>query len=135
MIANALLRRLIQRTAARCGGWTRLWFIWLSICARPARLKLRAPFGAVFYVVCMIAQTLGFGTDAAGVRSFSHSGAPLGDLARSYVGSAMADILGVRGGNPRGGEKPPAGICARPGSQCVRRELGDGPFQQNRPMR
>lgn len=50
-------------------------------------------FGGVFYVVCMIAQTLGFGTDAAGVHAFSHSGAPLGDLARSYVGSAMADIL------------------------------------------
>jgi len=43
----------------------------------------------------MTAQTLGFGTDAAGVHAFSHSGAPLGDLAHSYVGSAMADVLDV----------------------------------------
>jgi amino acid transporter len=50
-------------------------------------------FGAVFYVVCMTAQTLGFGTDAAGVHAFSSSGAPLGDLARSYIGSPMADVL------------------------------------------
>ena len=50
-------------------------------------------FGGVFYVICMIAQTLGFGTDAAGVHAFSHSGAPLGDLGRSYVGSWMADTL------------------------------------------
>jgi amino acid transporter len=50
-------------------------------------------FGAVFYVICMTAETLGFGTDAAGVHAFSHSGAPLGDLARSYVGRPMADVL------------------------------------------
>jgi amino acid transporter len=41
----------------------------------------------------MTAQTLGFGTDAAGVRAFSHSAAPLGDLAQSYVGSALAAVL------------------------------------------
>ena len=52
-------------------------------------------FGSVFYVICMVAQTLGFGTDAAGVDAFSHSGAPLGDLGKSYVGSAMADVLDV----------------------------------------
>jgi amino acid transporter len=50
-------------------------------------------FGAVFYVVCMTAQTLGFGTDAAGVHAFSSSGAPLGDLAHTYVGSPLADVL------------------------------------------
>jgi amino acid transporter len=49
--------------------------------------------GAVFYVVCMVAQTLGFGTDAAGVRAFASSEAPLGDLGRAYVGSGMADAL------------------------------------------
>ena len=46
-------------------------------------------------MICMVAQTLGFGTDAAGVDAFSHSGAPLGDLAKSYVGSTMADVLDV----------------------------------------
>ena len=61
----------------------------------PRSLVVAIAFGAVFYVICMTAQTLGFGTDAAGVHAFSHSGAPLGDLARSYVGRPMADILDV----------------------------------------
>lgn len=52
-------------------------------------------FGAVFYVVCIAAQTLGFGTDSAGVAAYTGSEAPLGDLARSYVGSAMADLLDI----------------------------------------
>ena len=47
-------------------------------------------FGGVFYVICMVAQTLGFGTDAAGVKQFSESAAPLGDLGQAYVGSGMA---------------------------------------------
>jgi amino acid transporter len=59
----------------------------------PRSIVAAIAFGSVFYVVCMTAQTLGFGTDAAGVHAFSHSGAPLGDLAASYVGSAMADVL------------------------------------------
>ncbi len=52
-------------------------------------------FGAVFYVVCIAAQTMGFGTDVAGVEAFAGSQAPLGDLARAYVGRAMADVLDV----------------------------------------
>jgi len=38
-------------------------------------------------------QTLGFGTGAAGVSAFRHSQAPLGDLARLYVGSPLAAAL------------------------------------------
>jgi len=59
----------------------------------PRSIVVAIAFGAIFYVVCMIAQTLGFGTDAAGVRTFGSSAAPLGDLAKSYIGSAMADVL------------------------------------------
>jgi len=59
----------------------------------PRSIVVAIAFGAVFYVVCMIAQTLAFGTDTAGVKAFGSSGAPLGELARSYVGSAMADVL------------------------------------------
>jgi amino acid transporter len=61
----------------------------------PRSIVAAIAFGGVFYVVCMIAQTLGFGTGAAGVHAFSHSAAPLGDLARSYVGAPMADVLDV----------------------------------------
>jgi amino acid transporter len=61
----------------------------------PRSIVAAIAFGSVFYVICMVAQTLAFGTDAAGVAAFSHSGAPLGDLGKSYVSSAMADVLNV----------------------------------------
>ena len=64
----------------------------------PARMIPRAiitavVFGAVFYVACIVAQTLGFGTDAAGVSAFRHADAPLGELARRYVGTPLAAAL------------------------------------------
>jgi amino acid transporter len=46
-----------------------------------------------FYIVCIIAQTWGFGTDAAGVKAFGESSAPLGDLSKQYVGSALSDLI------------------------------------------
>jgi amino acid transporter len=46
-----------------------------------------------FYIVCIIAQTWGFGTDAAGVKAFGESSAPLGDLSQQYVGSALSDLI------------------------------------------
>jgi amino acid transporter len=50
-------------------------------------------FGGIFYVACVAVQTLGFGTDPAGVRAFAASDAPLGELARLYAGRGMADAL------------------------------------------
>jgi amino acid transporter len=47
----------------------------------------------VFYILCILVQTWGFGTNAAGVKAFSTSAAPLGDLANSYVGSGMEDAI------------------------------------------
>jgi amino acid transporter len=47
----------------------------------------------IFYILCITVQTWGFGTDAAGVKAFSTSGAPLGDLARSYVGQGMSEAI------------------------------------------
>ena len=47
----------------------------------------------IFYILCITVQTWGFGTDAAGVKAFSTSGAPLGDLARSYVGPGMSEAI------------------------------------------
>ena len=49
--------------------------------------------GAVFYVACEVVQTLAFGTDAAGVKDFAGSKAPLSELAASYVGRGAADTL------------------------------------------
>src|SRR5262249_5433818 len=51
--------------------------------------------GAVFYVACIVAQTLGFGTSAAGVSAFQHSQAPLAELAQRYVGTALASLLSL----------------------------------------
>jgi amino acid transporter len=59
----------------------------------PRAITTAVAFGAVFYVACIIAQTLGFGTGAVGVSAFRHSQAPLGELAQRYVGSTMAALL------------------------------------------
>jgi amino acid transporter len=61
--------------------------------AIPRSIVYAVAFGAVFYVVCIIGQTLGFGTDADGVKAFASSQAPVNDLAKMYVGSGMAAVL------------------------------------------
>jgi amino acid transporter len=64
----------------------------------PRREIPRAIKGAVigtsiFYILCILVQTWGFGADAAGVKAFSSSSSPLGQLAQMYVGKAMSDII------------------------------------------
>jgi len=59
----------------------------------PRAIITAVAFGAVFYVACIVAQTLGFGVGAAGVSAFSHAEAPLGELARRYVGTPLAAAL------------------------------------------
>lgn len=59
----------------------------------PGSIVAAVVFGATFYVACIATQTLAFGTDSEGVMAFAGSGAPLGDLAGSYVGTAMAALL------------------------------------------
>src|SRR5208283_2485642 len=59
----------------------------------PRAIIIAVAFGAVFYVACVVAQTLGFGTSAVGVSAFRHSQAPLGDLAERYVGTPLAALL------------------------------------------
>src|SRR6516225_3175902 len=59
----------------------------------PRAIITAVAFGAVFYVACITVQTLGFGAGAAGVSAFRHSQAPLGDLAKRYVGSPLAALL------------------------------------------
>jgi amino acid transporter len=61
----------------------------------PRAIITAVAFGAVFYVACIVAQTLGFGTDAAGVSAFQHSQAPLGELAERYVGTTLASLLNL----------------------------------------
>jgi amino acid transporter len=61
----------------------------------PRSMATAIAFGGVFYVACIAVQTLGFGTDLAGVRAFAGSSAPLGELAESYAGRGMADVLNL----------------------------------------
>jgi amino acid transporter len=61
----------------------------------PRSMAAAIGFGAVFYVLCIAVQTLGFGTDDAGVAAFAASTAPLGELAHSYVGDGMSDALNL----------------------------------------
>jgi amino acid transporter len=49
----------------------------------------------IFYLVTILAQTLGFGTDAAGVKAFAGSSSPLGDLSKQYVGAALEDAINL----------------------------------------
>src|SRR5215467_2062564 len=61
----------------------------------PRAIITAVAFGAVFYVACIVAQTLGFGTSAAGVSAFEHSQAPLAELAQRYVGTTLASLLSL----------------------------------------
>jgi amino acid transporter len=57
----------------------------------PLAIACAVGFCGVFYVIVMLAQSLGFGLDANGIKSFSGSSAPVGDLAKTYVGGGMRD--------------------------------------------
>ncbi|MGZ4388274.1 MAG: APC family permease, partial [Gaiellaceae bacterium] len=59
----------------------------------PLAIAVAVGFCGVFYTIVMLAQSLGFGIDAAGIKAFSTSSAPLGDLSKTYVGSGMADAI------------------------------------------
>jgi amino acid transporter len=59
----------------------------------PLAIAVAVAFCGIFYTIVMLAQSLGFGINAAGIKTFSSSSAPLGDLSKSYVGSGMADAI------------------------------------------
>jgi amino acid transporter len=60
------------------------------------RAVFLAPLGVgIFYLFVILAQTLGFGTDEAGVAAFAGSSSPLGDLSKSYVGAGLEDAINL----------------------------------------
>jgi amino acid transporter len=61
----------------------------------PKAIRNAVLAAGIFYVICMLAQTWGFGTDSAGVAAFAGSGSPLGDLGSSYIGSWMGDAINL----------------------------------------
>lgn len=61
----------------------------------PRAIKIAVAAAAGFYLLTIIGQTLGYGTNGAGVDAFSNASSPYGDLATQYVGSGLADILNL----------------------------------------
>ncbi len=59
----------------------------------PRAIRTAVIASGVFYILCILVQTWGFGANTAGAKAFSSSTAPLGDLAKSYVGSWMSDLI------------------------------------------
>ncbi|MDQ6606288.1 MAG: APC family permease [Actinomycetota bacterium] len=59
----------------------------------PRAIRTAVIGSGIFYILCILVQTWGFGANPAGAKAFSGSAAPLGDLAQSYVGSAMSDAI------------------------------------------
>jgi amino acid transporter len=47
----------------------------------------------IFYVAVTYAQTVGFGTNDTGIKTFANSTTPLGDLGQRYVGNVMATVI------------------------------------------
>ena len=41
----------------------------------------------------MVTQSLGFGLSEDGIKRFSESSSPLGDLSKDYIGEAFADFI------------------------------------------
>jgi len=59
----------------------------------PAAIATAVAVTGIFYVVVMLAQSLGFGIDTNGVKAFSSSGAPLGDLSTAFISHGYADAI------------------------------------------
>ncbi len=59
----------------------------------PRAIRTAVVASGIFYILCITVQTWGFGANAAGAKGFASSAAPLGDLARMYVGSTMSDLI------------------------------------------
>jgi amino acid transporter len=58
----------------------------------PRAIKVAIVVVGAFYLLTSAAQSIGYGTSAAGVKAFS-SGFPFGDLGKGYIGSVYADVL------------------------------------------
>jgi amino acid transporter len=58
----------------------------------PRAIRVAVIVVGAFYLITAAAQSLGYGTSAAGVKAFT-DGFPFGDLGKGYIGSVYADIL------------------------------------------
>ena len=61
----------------------------------PRAIKIAIAVVGAFYLLTAASQSLGYGTDEAGVTAFQEAASPYGDLAGAYVGAALADALNL----------------------------------------
>jgi len=61
----------------------------------PRALRIAIAVAGAFFLLTIIAQSVGYGTDAKGVEAFTSHSAPYGDLGTAYVGSWFADLLNL----------------------------------------
>jgi amino acid transporter len=60
----------------------------------PRAIKVAVVVVGAFYLLTAAAQSLGYGTNAAGVTAYTN-GLPFSDLGKSYIGSFYADVLNL----------------------------------------
>ncbi len=61
----------------------------------PRAIRIAIVIAGAFFLLTIIAQSIGYGTDARGVKAFITDSAPYGDLGTAYVGSWFADLLNL----------------------------------------
>ncbi len=61
--------------------------------AIPLALLGTVLFAGLFYTIVSMAESMGFGTGAAGVTAFTSSGSLVGDLGRQYLSSSVGDVI------------------------------------------
>lgn len=61
----------------------------------PRAIKIAVGVVAVFFLLTIVGQSVGYGTDANGVKNFAGAASPYGDLASAYVGNALAILLNL----------------------------------------
>jgi amino acid transporter len=61
----------------------------------PRAIIIAVVVAALFFLLTVIAQTLGYGTNDSGVKAFASAPSAYGQLAKSYVGAALADVLNL----------------------------------------
>jgi amino acid transporter len=59
----------------------------------PLALLGTVVFAGIFYTLVSMAESMGFGTSAAGVKAFTESGSLIGDLGARYVTSTVGDVI------------------------------------------
>jgi amino acid transporter len=59
----------------------------------PRAVMGTALFGGAFFVFVTAVEMMGYGTNKAGLAKFVGSGSLMGDLASSYVGSSLGDVI------------------------------------------